>query len=481
MGMARLGLGLALLALAACGAPAPSPPASVAPVLLASASAAPAPEAGVIAPCAPGSPAHRAAVAELSAVDARIAALPLAGKPDQAWRELRELLDGPCVRPPSWEIPEEAPDSSLALQTFWREGGRAWAQHFLDLGAPPSPGNARRAFFPPDLRRTLSLETLPDHPLAGAFLCSLADPACGAEAAAILDRVDQEFAASAPERRWVHFSCDFDPWSRPADVAAACRQRARSARPARRYEAWRACMELEGRPRGLAFPLARLRLPASGWLIVRGRRVGDGDFCDELRAYDLSTGAAYVSQSCAPEDAFNEGPSDPRRTPRVAAGRLALGPLREAALLLMLEQEMIWAGKARAASFPIPEELSPTRPEREQKLSACGSGSSGSSKRTSQEWRLAQGSPAALTGSFQWNPDDPQLFHLRVQAAEATFQPGCPPAALPRELDFGEPKQRWSGVKLGEVTLRALDDALLTGLARLRQGRVCPEGGPGQR
>ena len=54
-------------------------------------------------------------------------------------------------------------------------------------------------------------------------------------------------------------------------------------------------------------------------------------------------------------------------------------------------------------------------------------------------------------------------------------------AALPRELDFGEPRQRWSGVKLGEVTLRALDDALLAGLARLRQGRVCPEGGPGQR
>ena len=65
----------------------------------------------------------------------------------------------------------------------------------------------------------------------------------------------------------------------------------------KRYQKWHACIE-ELRPRQDALPLGRVRAPMRGFFVVRGRR-GHYSFCDEIRAYDLASGAAYVASSCS--------------------------------------------------------------------------------------------------------------------------------------------------------------------------------------
>jgi hypothetical protein len=72
-----------------------------------------------------------------------------------------------------------------------------------------------------------------------------------------------------------------------------------------RYERWRTCLEtLSLKPRKLA--LGSLKVPAQGWATFRGRR-GHQSFCDELRAYDLATGSAYIAAVCSSQSLLPAG------------------------------------------------------------------------------------------------------------------------------------------------------------------------------
>ena len=95
------------------------------------------------------------------------------------------------------------------------------------------------------------------------------------------------------------------------------------------FEAWVACVATRT-PRTAHYAVGLpLRAPDRGWLIVRGRR-GHYQFSDEVRAYDLATGAAYVTR--------REGvlfSKDGKITPDSFAGRAEPEAIRELAFLLL--------------------------------------------------------------------------------------------------------------------------------------------------
>src|SRR5262249_55557470 len=115
------------------------------------------------------------------------------------------------------------------------------------------------------------------------------------------------------------------------------------AAPNERFRVYRACVESSQRHQW-AMPLGRFRSPDSGWLVIRGRR-GHYEFCDELSAYDLATGSAYVAQSCTGLELGDGGSVDnakvdAKRKIKVTIGNLPLDNLRELAFMMLLAPEV---------------------------------------------------------------------------------------------------------------------------------------------
>jgi hypothetical protein len=248
-----------------------------------------------------------------------------------------------------------------------------------------------------------------------------------------------------------------------------------------RFEAWAMCV-IENAPRSLRYVSEkRLRAPERGWLVMRGRR-GHYAFADEVRAYDLATGAAYVARSGSA--LVLAGPNvdlastDARRQSESFAGRVAPDQVRELAFVLLTRSALAEVRlQVEAARVPegMPFTLAATaKPDR------LGDGRSGwaSSAQTEIAYALVDGVATRHEGHFTWpnssDRADDYADHL-VQILEAGLEQGCAPARLP--LAIGHGGARESAVsRLDADPARQADvfADLDRALARLR-AKACPD------
>ena len=123
-------------------------------------------------------------------------------------------------------------------------------------------------------------------------------------------------------------------------------------------------------------------------VVVRGRR-GHYQFCDQLTAFDLATGAYYASKSCSglalrTNGAVDAAKTDAARTPVIQTGRVSVDNLREAAWIIMLAPHVDATGYASASTFPIPPGL-----DVKVAIGDVRGGSAGSAWGSSAQTRLA--------------------------------------------------------------------------------------------
>ncbi len=408
----------------------------------------PKPTAPILTRCTEGSADYETARDPLGVVRGRVEALTDTSDPAPAVAALRSLLRQRCLAMAVevGSLPE--PKHALALKTWWERGGESWLWSYLkmpELGALP---NLRpNVVLPPGMRSVLFRETTRDKQIA-PLLCSQADAACGVEtegwmarARAVVEIEDLERQREDERARIrmdaaMHHQPD-PPDDQPIEIDAGviCGRQAPKI-----YTKWRHCLADHQAPIQ-AMPLGRTRAPKDGWLILVGRR-GHYEFSDEARAYDLATGAAFVSTSSSalvvqPGGEVNFDKTDAARKPHLSAGRLAsIDNLREAVWMLMLRTH---AEKIaiHSKSYPLPEgmtvEYAPNDSESPDYVMGPGGWSTAW---TTLDWRwLAPDGTLRAEGEVTWPAsDDRAEAHAAALSVfpEPGFGEGCPPATPPQ-------------------------------------------------
>jgi hypothetical protein len=386
-------------------------------------------EAWVAKACRLGTPDYTDASTRLAALEAQIEALGLAADHGPADAALAALFRHRCFSffPQQFDK-VDAKGSALGLKTFWRDGALAWFQDTLRLGDAVGP--ARRYWVLPAYRRALTLETAPDSPLR-SLLCSAADAHCGRETFGWRRRAERAFREFAELKR--ARSTDPRPRVNPLDCGEHVKGTA-----ADTFSGWTECV-MTNTPKVEALPLGALQAPTTGWLTVSGRR-GHYGFCDEVRAYNLETGAAYISSSCsrlhlAQTGAVRHAATNAARKGALAMGRVPLANLREATWMMLLIEKVGLPITLESYGVVIPSRL---EVELSNRGSGVGLGYSGSSSQTVLDWRYTVGKVALSSGDLTWPSDynyaARQHAVALLQVAEAGFVEGCPPTAAPRHL-----------------------------------------------
>jgi hypothetical protein len=411
-------------------------------------------------PCRQDTSVRARAEERLRGLGRRIEALGDAAPIGELVRELETLLGEPCFgasRAGRARLPPL--DSALALRDWWQRGGADWLSTGLER-SEDDPDAAQRLMIPPDARPTLTLDTAPNSPIA-PLLCPLAESGCGIETSGFLVRAE----------RHLH-----DPTAEPPHrdrAVAACAAAARKQPADRRSAAFRGCVEpLRGSYSAL--PLVRLRLPKSGWLVLRGRR-GHYQYCDELRAYELATGSAWIVKSCDRLFHF-ETPPQPGGGIVVETGRLTTEHLREAAWFLMIAPFITPAFHPFSDRYTLPADL-PLRPldprapaPEAPRVIVTSSG------QTEIAWTWAQAGAALASGHFTWDGmAAPSRYAMQlVEVVEAGLRPGCAPTAPPVPLPGGDAVGGVSTVDAAPARLVATGDRLLRALREEASARRCP-------
>lgn len=382
---------------------------------------------------------------------------------------LRAVVATPCLGqhpPPSWldaKPDPRRPVLALALRTWWSEGGQNAAEHTIDL----SNYWNTHVFVGPTLRQAYALEAQRHEPVA-PLLCPANEAGCGAEAAGYVADIDQ-FLERVALRNTVMMADEAPTKTHDRCVAEARAEPVAGLRRAR----FAACVA-QVVPRQARMPLGHFRAPR-GWLVVRGRR-GHYGFCDELRAYHLDSGAAYVARRCSElvlsGPSVDEGETGRRATLQVEAGTMNVSALRRLGLLLAFGQRLDPEVLAYVHSYEIPRDLPPADPG---SLGATEGGDQGygHSGQTSLAFRLFEGERGALAeGGFVWpdayRPFDQAADDLLV-SAEASFRPGCVPAPLPPRLVLGGPTGDVSPIDASPGPLAQAHDELAAALEGLRR------------
>jgi hypothetical protein len=426
-------------------------------------------------PCSSDSVAAKAASTAIDALSARIAALRPDGDPHPLAAELQRLLEGPCFALAQLEGRDWQFASSLSLRSFWDTGGRAWAEGHLALGS--ARPEERITWVPPTPRKALTLESAPHHPLAPWLLCSERDEVCGRDTEPWARRASTYFRLYDAVRR----AEDSPPVS---DPRGACATRAQAPGVAEPYSEWQSCVESTAQAHTV-LPLGRFRAPREGWLFVRGRR-GHYSFCDEVRAYDLATGAAYVAQSCSGLALRHDGSvdgaqTDASRKAKTQAGRLDVTLLREAAWMMALAGEAERDVLEDGFGWVLPEGIEPVAGSGEVRGGSMHW--STSSGQTQLEWQWVARGATVTSGTLTWPEDYNEAGRDHavklLDITEASFREGCTPAAPPVRV----PEKRTGGgvspIDASPGSLRGAQDELSQALEGIRAARCGRDGARG--
>jgi hypothetical protein len=425
-------------------------------------------------PCRAGTSEHDAAKAMLAAFAARVEALAADGDPKAANEALAALLAHRCFAFTAFDLKGElVADSALALKNWWKDrGGEMWLEHYLALW--DDGAELRWGVVAPEMGKTWTRESHPRDP-AAPLLCSVKDATCGRSTRGWALRAEQAFQRHASDKvaSWVGMS----PRPEPPDSRDTCDAKALALPVNEQYESWAFCM-LGAAPVEAGLPLGGLRAPEKGWLVVRGRR-GHHMFCDEIRAYDVATGAAYQVKSCSglalrDDGSVDGAATDASRKPVSETGRLPVEALREAVWMALLAEHAEPAHVRSATGWALPRGM---RAVRTGGMGMAGFGFSFGSGYTTLAWTFVDAGKVLASGSLQYweDPNDAAHDHAvrLLQIAEAAYEPGCPPASLPA-LPIGGSAGGVSGIDADPRSLGDTHAALVGALAALRkQTRPC--------
>jgi hypothetical protein len=337
------------------------------------------------------------------------------------------------------------PTSALSLRTYWNDGGMARLRGYLDLRDADQP----IVWVEPSVRKALTLETAPHSPLR-PLLCPVADEACASETRGWEIRAEEAFRHAgelAAERQNLLERNERSPIASPAEEE--CEKLAIKAPAGRRFSEFRDCLE-GTRDRRPALPIGHLRAPAHGWLLMSGRR-GHYRFCDEVRAYDLASGAFYRVGTCSELALMAGGAVDHRATDEgrqrvVELGHLPVEALRETAWMLLLLDEVDKDVRLGGWGRSLPGGISVMAKVSEEiglgSLRGFGTSFRTTSADTTLHWRVVDIDHELKSGSLTWPMEwnDPERDHALtlLKVAEAGFVAGCPDVAPPLALVLGK-------------------------------------------
>jgi hypothetical protein len=330
------------------------------------------------------------------------------------------LLDEPCfdVVRDDPRLPTEA-DSGLALRQWWNDGGQWW----LDVSLHPQGPSGPRFVFPPRIRRTLTAETRPGHPL-GPILCPAAKPDCSAEAVAWKHRAEQTLGALVVRNA---VECDVTRWT--GDVGdqsvfspGECGSALESAPGSEKFGVWKECTahEIGRHP---VFPVGGPRPPRSGWLTVVGGGSLTYPSCTRAGYYDLSTGLTLRATACQ-----EQAQAPIKRT--YEAGTSSFASLSEALWMMLMLPEMGPIDRSYGFETSVPTGIAHGD---DVALGGVGCQLSVSDAVVSR-WRWS-GDPAAdVTGELTVRDDTDsatEYAETLLRVAEETYKPGCSTGRAP--------------------------------------------------
>ena len=381
-------------------------------------------EGQTIRRCTPTSAAHVEAKAKLGRLSKQMVRLANSDALDPALKEFHRLLRTECFWMASEAGRLPAPDSTRSFKEWWSSGGEDWLASFLEL---PRYGEISalqpHVVIPPDTRPTLDLETARGHRLQ-SLLCSQQDAACGARTRGWVLRTDIHFSSF----RAPNWNNDSDQRQlSPEEASRECESTA-----GQNYKAWRTCVESKRRTR-TALPLGAFRAPEVGWLVIAGRR-GHYDFCDTVRAYDLGTGTAFMSDSCSglalePGGSVNVAQTNKQRKETVRAGTISVDNLKEALWMMLFEREAAEV-QLTAEAIPLPAGMTPEITIQDRTGDTIVGGWGGwNSGQTSLVWRWMSTDRTPFDGELTW-PGSYQAAEdhaaTLLNVAEESFVEGCP-------------------------------------------------------
>lgn len=402
------------------------------------------PDARSIERCASDSPDLDAARAALTALDSAVVHAPRNGNGSSLRTQFVALLGLRCFAP-AVEAALPVVRSVRSFEEWWTRSGRSWLEQYLSPFPERNAGDPRRQVILPAAERTLlSQSDLPrNHPLA-PLLCSVSDATCGSGTSAFLVRAEQSFAAFHVASEHEH-----EAMRTPDERAmrdwhqrnTLCARDARRAPARSRYQTWYLCIQSHQQTADL-FPIDRIRVPESGWIVMTGRR-GHYHFCDETRAYDLATGAAYIAKSCSglaleSDGSVNAQATNDAREESVVTGRLPLFALRELAWMMLLADTV--SPNAPTGDVAIlPDNIEPVLPASGELFGTLSGMFVGhSSAQTTVQWSWIVDDRVRKTSEFTYpnslNSAAENHIDELLAVAEAAFEPGCVPALLPQGL-----------------------------------------------
>lgn len=415
----------------------------------------------VITRCAESTPAYEQAKARLERLDKRIQELKSADPPARVAGELRGLLRTECFLPAveTDRIPKS--DTALSLKEWWTTGGGGdWLESFLELPRlGPVDSLKPHVVVQADARKTLDLDTHRQHPLS-TLLCPLVDSSCGAETRGWRLRADAYFEAHRALGS-NSGTTDVEPQKRgPGDISEQCADKVSNTQTGQRYQDWRDCIEM-GRPKRVALPLGEFKASTTGWVVITGRR-GHYDFCDTTRAYNLTTGAAFIHDSCSalalkPGGDVDFGATNKTRVESVKVGSIQADNLREAVWMMLFRGEAEEL-QLKAEDHPLPAGLIPQVTVRTREYDSSSAGMWANTGQTSLTWRWVPSTGTGFVGDLTWpssyDAADSHAASLLAVAEEGFVERRCTGERFPAASSFTSAKDR----NLNEVAADAIGE-----------------------
>jgi hypothetical protein len=192
-----------------------------------------------------------------------------------------------------------------------------------------------------------------------------------------------------------------------------------------------------------------------------------------------------VAQSCSGLALKNDGrvdhhATDAARTRKVEAGRLSAENLREAVWMALFADEVDNDVRLSAEMFEVPRELA-VRGTRTG-FGSVGGSWSGSSAQTRLAWTYLAGGRVVKSGSLTYPQDynDAAMEYALelLLIAEASFEPGCPPAPILARIEPGTAQPGVSHLDATSEGLRATEAELTAALDAFRHRPACSTSSP---
>lgn len=316
--------------------------------------------------------------------------------------------------------PPQARDAAAMRDVF--ERGLGEAMHASNGGLRVIDGD--RLFVVPP-------EVVPDVPAAARsavapWTCAASDATC-ARTGSYVARAERAFEAAYREESARHP----DNGCRHTDAAEEQSP----------FEVWALCA-LASLPETVRYPKMTLRPPTTGWLTLRGRR-GHYEFADEVRSYDLATGAAYVVSSKSA--LVLAGPSvdldgtDRKRVSETQRGEVAVDQARELAFVL-LTKDLPLRYRERIEMIRVPTPVGFSLHAGTTKRLDWAPFTWRSSAQTTLAFSLGDGKRTIAAGHVTWpGASDRVEDHADdlIRTMEAGLVEGCPIARPPVFLGGG--------------------------------------------